>query len=169
MQLLDPSQLDTPLDYENLAKEGSALGSAAVIVIGANQSLVEVARRTLAFYREESCGKCTPCREGTPWLEAILERIEHGEGRVEDIALMTYIADMIGGKSFCPFGYAAVWGLQSNLAKFRPEFDAAIAAATELPVIPVRPTYRPDTGVPSGVTQASLSLEEKYNKPTHRR
>ena len=131
VQLLDPSQLDTPLDYENLAKQGSALGSAAVIVIGANQSLVEVARRTLAFYREESCGKCTPCREGTPWLEAILERIEHGEGRVEDIALMTYIADMIGGKSFCPFGYAAVWGLQSNLAKFRPEFDAAIAGATE--------------------------------------
>jgi len=103
------------------------------------------------------------------WAGAILERIEHGEGRVEDIALMTYIADMIGGKSFCPFGYAAVWGLQSNLAKFRPEFDAAIAAATEQPVIPVRPTYRPDTGVPSGVTQASLSLEEKYNAPTHRR
>jgi NADH-quinone oxidoreductase subunit F len=169
VQLLDPSQLDTPLDYENLAKQGSALGSAAVIVIGANQSLVEVARRTLAFYREESCGKCTPCREGTPWLEAILERIEHGEGRVEDIALMTYIADMIGGKSFCPFGYAAVWGLQSNLAKFRPEFDAAIAQATELPVIPVRPTYRPDTGVPSGVTQPSLPQEEKYNAPTVKR
>jgi NADH-quinone oxidoreductase F subunit len=169
VQLLDPSQLDTPLDYENLAKQGSALGSAAVIVIGANQSLVEVARRTLAFYREESCGKCTPCREGTPWLEAILERIEHGEGRVEDIALMTYIADMIGGKSFCPFGYAAVWGLQSNLAKFRPEFDAAIAGAHGQPVIPVRPTYRPDTGVPSGVTQPSLSLEEKYNKPSVKR
>jgi NADH-quinone oxidoreductase subunit F len=169
VQLLDPSQLDTPLDYENLAKQGSALGSAAVIVIGANQSLVEVARRTLAFYREESCGKCTPCREGTPWLEAILERIEHGEGRVEDIALMTYIADMIGGKSFCPFGYAAVWGLQSNLAKFRPEFDVAIASSHGQPVIPVRPTYRPDTGVPSGVTQPSLALEEKYNAPTHRR
>ena len=169
VQLLDPSQVDTPLDYENLAKQGSALGSAAVIVIGANQSLVEVARRTLAFYREESCGKCTPCREGTPWLEAILERIEHGEGRVEDIALMTYIADMIGGKSFCPFGYAAVWGLQSNLAKFRPEFDAAIAGAHGQPVIPVRPTYRPDTGVPSGVTEPSLSLEEKYNKPSVKR
>ena len=76
---------------------------------------------------------------------------------------MLYIADMIGGKSFCPFGYAAVWGLQSNLAKFRPEFDAAIAAATEQPVIPVRPIYRPDTGVPSGVTEPSLPLEEKYN------
>ena len=169
VQFITPDQMDVPLDYENLAKLGSALGSAGVIVIGANQSMVEIARRTVAFYREESCGKCTPCREGTPWLEAILERIEHGEGRTDDIALLTYIADMIGGKSFCPFGYAAVWGLQSNLAKFRGEFDAAIAAATELPVIPVRPTYRPDPGVPSGVTEPSLPLEEQFNAPTHRR
>lgn len=169
MQLLDASQLDVPMDFDSVAKAGSSLGAAAVIVIGKNQSLVEVARRTIAFYREESCGKCTPCREGTLWLEAILERIESGEGRVEDIALMLYIADMVGGKSFCPFGYAAIWGLQSNLAKFRPEFDAAIAAATEPPMIPVRPIYRPDTGVPSGVTEPSLPLEEKYNKPTHRR
>ncbi len=169
MQLLDASQLDVPMDFDSVAKAGSSLGAAAVIVIGKNQSLVEVARRTIAFYREESCGKCTPCREGTLWLEAILERIESGEGRVEDIALMLYIADMVGGKSFCPFGYAAIWGLQSNLAKFRPEFDAAIAAATAPPMIPVRPIYRPDTGVPSGVTEPSLPLEEKYNKPTHRR
>ena len=117
-----------------------------MIVIGKNQSMVEVARRTLAFFHEESCGKCTPCREGTGWLEKILERVERGEGRTEDIALMLYIADMIGGKSFCPFSYAAIWGLQSNLAKFRPEFDAAIAAATAKPVLPVRPIYRPDTG-----------------------
>lgn len=169
VQLLDPTQLDTPLDYESVAKQGSSLGSAAVIVIGQNQNMVELARRIVAFYREESCGKCTPCREGTPWLEAILERMERGEGRTEDIGLLTYIADMIGGKSFCPFGYAAVWSLQSNLLKFRPEFDATIAAATGMPVIPVRPTYRPDTGVPSGVTAPSLPLEEKYNAPTHRR
>ena len=169
VQFITPDQLDVPLDYENLAKLGSALGSAGVIVIGANQSMVEVARRTVAFYREESCGKCTPCREGTPWLEAILERIEHGAGRVEDIALLNYIADMIGGKSFCPFGYAAVWGLQSNLLKFRGEFDAAIAASHGQTIIPVRPTYRPDPGVPSGVTAPSLPQEEKYNAPTHRR
>ncbi|MCX7671252.1 MAG: NADH-quinone oxidoreductase subunit NuoF [Anaerolineae bacterium] len=169
VQLLDPSQIDTPLDYENIARQGSALGSAGVIVIGANQSLVEVARRTVAFYREESCGKCTPCREGVPWLEAILERIEHGQGRVEDISLMLYLADMIGGKSFCPFGYAAVWGLQSNLAKFRGEFDAAIAAATKKPIIPIRPIYRPDAGAPSGVTEPSLPLEEKYNAPTRQK
>lgn len=169
VQFITPDQLDVPLDYESLAKQGSALGSAGVIVIGANQSMVEVARRTVAFYREESCGKCTPCREGTPWLEAILERIERGEGRVEDISLMLYLADMIGGKSFCPFGYAAVWGLQSNLSKFRGEFDAAIAAAKAQPVIPIRPIYRPDAGAPSGVTEPSLPLEEKYNAPTVKR
>jgi NADH-quinone oxidoreductase subunit F len=169
VQLLDPSQLEVKLDYENVAAAGSALGSAAVIVIGANQSLVEVARRTLAFYREESCGKCTPCREGTGWLEDILERVEGGKGRPDDIALMLALADMIGGKSFCPFGYAAVWGLQSNLAKFRPEFESAISAASKTPVIPVRPIYRPDTGNPSGVTEPSLPLEEAYNKPVFRR
>jgi NADH-quinone oxidoreductase subunit F len=169
MQLLDASQLNVPLDFENIAKAGSSLGSAGVIVVGKNQDMVELARRTIAFYREESCGKCTPCREGTGWLEAILERIEHGQGRVDDIALMLYIADMVGGKSFCPFGYAAIWGLQSNLAKFRGEFDAAIAAAKEKPVIPIRPIYRPDTGVPSGVMEPSLPLEEKYNAPTMRR
>ncbi|MGQ9489863.1 MAG: NADH-quinone oxidoreductase subunit NuoF [Anaerolineae bacterium] len=169
VQLLDSTQLDTPLDYENVAKQGSSLGSAAVIVIGAHQDMVELARRTVAFYREESCGLCTPCREGVPWLEAILERIERGEGRVEDIGLLNYIADMIGGKSFCPFGYAAVWGLQSNLVKFQGEFDAAIAGAHGQPVIPIRPIYRPDAGAPSGVTEASLPLEEKYNAPTRRR
>jgi NADH-quinone oxidoreductase subunit F len=76
---------------------------------------------------------------------------------------------MIGGKSFCPFGYAAVWGLQSNLAKFRGEFDAAIANAHGQPVIPIRPIYRPDAGAPSGVSAPSLPLAEKYNAPTHRR
>ena len=128
MQLLNDTQLDTPLDFESVQAQGSGLGSAGVIVIGANQSMVEVARRTLTFYREESCGKCTPCREGTGWLEKILERVENGEGRTEDIALMLYIADLIAGKSFCPFSFASVWGLQSNIAAFRSEFDEAIAA-----------------------------------------
>jgi NADH-quinone oxidoreductase subunit F len=88
---------------------------------------------------------------------------------MDDIALMLSLADMIGGKSFCPFGYAAVWGLQSNLAKYRPEFEAAIRAASQTPTIPVRPIYRPDTGAPSGVTEPSLPLEEAYNKPVFRR
>ncbi len=169
MQLLDEAQLDTPMDFDSIAKAGSSLGAAAVIVIGKNQSMVEVARRTIAFYREESCGKCTPCREGTGWLEDILERVERGEGRTDDIALMLYITDMIAGKSFCPFSYAAVWGLQSNLAKFRPEFEEAIAHANAQPVIPIRPIYRPDAGAPSGVTEPALPLEEQYNAPTVKR
>lgn len=168
-QMVDASQLDVCLDNESLQKAGTGLGSAGVIVIGQNQSMVEIAQRTLAFFHEESCGKCTPCREGTGWLEKILARVEAGEGRTEDIALMLYIADMIGGKSFCPFSYAAIWGLQSNLAKFRPEFDAAIAAAKGKPVLPVRPIYRPDTGAPTGMTTPSLPAEEKYNEPSRRR
>jgi len=169
MQLLDESQLDVPMDFDSIGQAGSSLGAAAVIVIGKNQSMVEIARRTIAFYREESCGKCTPCREGTGWLEHILERVERGEGRTDDIALMLYIADMIAGKSFCPFSYAAVWGLQSNLARFRPEFESAIAAATAPPVIPIRPIYRPDPGAPSGVTEPALPLEEQYNVPPVKR
>jgi NADH-quinone oxidoreductase F subunit len=169
MQLLDENQIDTPMDFDAVAKQGSSLGAAAVIVIGKNTSMVELARRTIAFYREESCGKCTPCREGTGWLEDILERVERGEGKTDDIALMLYITDMIAGKSFCPFSYAAVWGLQSNLAKFRPEFEEAIANASSQPVIPIRPVYRPDPGAPSGVTSPALPLEEKFNQPTVKR
>jgi NADH-quinone oxidoreductase F subunit len=169
MQLLDSSQLEVTMDFESVQKAGSSLGAAAVIVIGKNQSMVELARRTVAFYREESCGKCTPCREGTGWLEDILERVENGAGRTEDLALMLYIADMIAGKSFCPFSFAAVWGLQSTLAKFRSEFDAAIASASETSVIPVRPNYRPDAGSSSGVTTPVLPMEEQFNAPMVRR
>ena len=154
MKMLTVDQMDTPLDYEAVAAAGSMLGSAGVIAIDANQSMVEVARRTLGFYREESCGKCTPCREGTGWLENILIRIEEGGGREKDLALMQTITTFISGKSFCPFGDAAVWGLQSNLAKFGGEFVDHIQKTNpqELgPIIPIRPIYRPDSGQPSAL------------------
>ena len=149
MKLLTADQLDTPLDYEAVAEAGSSLGSAGVIVIDETQSMVEIARRTLGFYREESCGKCTPCREGTTWLENILIRFEEGGGRIKDIDLLEHITTFIAGKSFCPFGEAAVWGLQSNLAKFRGEFIEYVEETNpdEIgPIIPIRPTYRPDAG-----------------------
>ncbi len=161
MKLLTADQLDTPLDYEAVAAAGSALGSAGVIVIDERTSMVEVARRTLSFYREESCGKCTPCREGTGWLEDILLRVEAGGGREQDLALMERVTKFIAGKSFCPFGDAAVWGLQSNLAKFRNEFISHIEATNpqELgPVIPIRPIYRPDVEEPSGIRTSTIPL-----------
>ena len=159
MKLLTADQFDTQMDYESVAEAGSALGSAGVIVIDESQSMVEVARRTLSFYREESCGKCTPCREGTTWLENILLRIEQGGGREKDLALMEYIASFITGKSFCPFGDAAVWGLQSNIAKFSGEFVDFIEATNPEdtgPVLPIRPIYRPDTELPSQLHNSAI-------------
>jgi NADH-quinone oxidoreductase subunit F len=162
MKILTADQLDTPLDYESVAEAGSLLGSAGVIVIDERTSMVEVARRTLGFYREESCGKCTPCREGTAWLEKILIRIEEGAGRGKDLELMEYIARNIAGKSFCPFGEAAVWGLQSNLIKFRGEFLDHIEQTnpSELgPEIPIRPIYRPDVNQSSGLRDSIFPQE----------
>jgi NADH-quinone oxidoreductase subunit F len=159
MKLLTADQLDTPLDYEAVQEAGSLLGSAGIVVMDERANMVEVARRTLAFYREESCGKCTPCREGTGWLETILMRIEEGGGRQKDLALMEHIASFIAGKSFCPFGDAAVWGLQSSLAKFRGEFIELIETTNpdEVgPVLPIRHIYRPDTEESSGLHDSSL-------------
>lgn len=161
MKLLTPDQLDTPMDYEAIAGAGSLLGSAGVVVIDERTPMVAVARRTLSFYREESCGKCTPCREGTGWLEEILLRMEQGGGRVKDIDLLDHITRFIAGKSFCPFGEAAVWGLQSNIAKFRPDFVSYIERTnpdSDLPIIPIRPIYRPDSGRPSSLNDSALSL-----------
>jgi NADH-quinone oxidoreductase subunit F len=159
MKLLTADQLDTPLDYEAVAAAGSLLGSAGIIVMDDRQLMVEVARRTLSFYREESCGKCTPCREGTGWLEDILLRIEAGGGRDKDLELMERIAKFIAGKSFCPFGDAAVWGLQSNLAKFRNDFIEHIQRTNPEslgPEIPIRPIYRPDEGQSSPLRESTL-------------
>jgi NADH-quinone oxidoreductase subunit F len=171
MKLLTPDQMDTPLDYEAIQAAGSLLGSAGVIVIDERTPMVQVARRTLSFYREESCGKCTPCREGTTWLEDILIRMENGGGRIKDIDLLDHITKFIAGKSFCPFGEAAVWGLQSNIAKFRPDFVNYIEQTNpefELPVLPIRPIYRPDSGQPSVARDAALELvgESVLNRDT---
>jgi NADH-quinone oxidoreductase subunit F len=169
MKLLTADQMDTPLDYEAVQAAGSLLGSAGIIVIDERASMIEVARRTLAFYREESCGKCTPCREGTGWLEEILLRIEHGGGRERDLPLMEQITRFIAGKSFCPFGDAAVWGLQSNLAKFRGDFIAHIDQTNpeEIgPVIPIRPIYRPDQGAPSVLRDSAIPIVGET--PLHR-
>ena len=85
--------------------------------------MVRNALVTLEFFEHESCGKCTPCREGTWWAVKVLERIEHGEGRPEDLDLMLDIADGIDGRSFCPLGDAASWALRSNVKLFREEFE----------------------------------------------
>ncbi len=120
--MLGPDKLDIPLDYESVAAAGSMLGSAGVIVLDDQTCIVAATLRMTEFYRDESCGKCTPCREGTFWLAQLLERLEAGEGRESDIDLLTDICDNIAGKSFCPLGDAATSCIVSSIKLFRDEY-----------------------------------------------
>ena len=114
---------DVAMDFESLKDAGTMLGSGAVVFMDDTTCMVRNALVTTEFFEHESCGKCTPCREGTWWAVKILERIEHGEGRQEDLDLMLNIADGIDGRSFCPLGDAASWALRSNVKLFREEFE----------------------------------------------
>jgi NADH-quinone oxidoreductase subunit F len=114
------------LDFEALKEAGTMLGSGAVVFMDDTTCMVRNALITTRFFEHESCGKCTPCREGTWWAVKVLERIEEGEGRQEDMDLLLDIADGIDGRSFCPLGDAASWALRSNVKLFRDEFQAHV-------------------------------------------
>jgi NADH-quinone oxidoreductase subunit F len=120
--LLSPDKLDTPLDFESIAAAGSMLGSGGVIVLDEDTCIVGAVLRMSEFYRDESCGKCTPCREGTYWMVELLERLEHGHGRENDVPLLLDICDNISGKSFCPLGDAATSPITSSISLFRDEY-----------------------------------------------
>jgi NADH-quinone oxidoreductase subunit F len=118
-----PDQLDVQLDFDSVQAAGSFLGSAAVIVVDERACMVQLALRAEKFYMHESCGKCTPCREGTRWLVGLLERIETGEGTQADLDLVVEVCDRIEGKSLCALGDFAVWCVGSYVEKFRDEFQ----------------------------------------------
>lgn len=117
-----PDQIDTPLDYESIAAAGSMLGSGAVIVISDKTCMVWVIERLIHFYKHESCGKCTPCREGTGWLEQIISNIEHGHGKPGELEKIESLCNNILGRTVCPLGDAAVMPIQSSLKLFRDEW-----------------------------------------------
>ncbi|HEX4955631.1 MAG TPA: NADH-quinone oxidoreductase subunit NuoF [Thermoanaerobaculia bacterium] len=117
------------LDFDTMAKAGSMLGSAAVMVLDETTDMVRVAYRFAKFFAHESCGQCTPCREGTNWLELILHRILDGHGQPRDIDLIDSVAKQIGGNSLCALGDAAVGPARSIVQKFRHEFLAKMPAA----------------------------------------
>lgn len=124
--ILDESKLDVGMDFESLQQAGSLLGSAGVIVMDETTCMVSAALNLLHFYWHESCGKCTPCREGTGWFVKTLHRIEEGHGRLEDIDLLLDVLDNIRGKTFCPFGDAAVTPVDSMIKVFRDDFEQHI-------------------------------------------
>jgi len=118
-----PEHLDVKLDFEEVAKAGSMLGSGGVTVMDDSTCMVWAATNLLHFFQHESCGKCTPCREGSFWLHRILQRIEMGKGRMEDLDLMENLSNNIGGKTICAFGDAAISPVLSTLKYFRQEYE----------------------------------------------
>jgi len=114
--------MDCTLDFDSIAKAGSMLGSGAVIVMDETVCMVRALERLSYFYFEESCGQCTPCREGTGWMYRIIHRIEHGQGRPEDLDLLNSVAGRIGGHTICALGDAAAMPVQSFLKHFGDEF-----------------------------------------------
>jgi NADH-quinone oxidoreductase subunit F len=129
--VLLPEDLDLAYDFDTMAKAGSMLGSGAIIVVDDSNSVVDVALKTAKFYRHESCGKCTPCREGTNWTVKMLERIDSGEATPMDLDIMAAVQENIIGNCLCVLGDAMAMPVGSMIAKFRGEFEAHIEAARE--------------------------------------
>src|SRR5215210_5046791 len=113
---------DVRMDYEGIVAAGSMVGSGGFIVMDETVDIFESTKNLIEFYKHESCGWCTPCREGTDWLVKIFKRIARGEGRPEDARLILDLCDNIEGKSFCPLGDAAAWPIQSAIKKFPEDF-----------------------------------------------
>ena len=124
--ILMPDQIDTHIDYESIAAAGSMAGSGGVVVIDDRTCMVQLALRVAEFYRHESCGKCTPCREGTRWGVDIIRRIEMGEARQGELDLLLNVCDRILGKCLCPLGDAMAMPVASYVTHFRDEFQRHI-------------------------------------------
>ncbi len=120
---LTPDKIDVGLDYESLTTVGSMLGSGAIIVFNEDACIVWVIMKLIHFFRHESCGKCTPCREGTAWLEQVIKRIEHGKGQPGDIEKIEEVCGNILGRTICPLGDAAVMPIQSAIKHWRDEWQ----------------------------------------------
>ena len=116
------TMMDCTMDYDSIAKAGSMLGSGAVIVMDETRCMVKSLLRLSSFYSHESCGQCTPCREGTGWLWRLVNRLEHGHGKTEDLALLDSVAENIMGRTICALGDAAAMPVRGMLKHFRDEF-----------------------------------------------
>jgi NADH-quinone oxidoreductase subunit F len=139
--VLTPDEIDVPMDFDSLAKIGSMLGSAGVIVFDDTVSMVEALLVVIRFYAHESCGQCTPCREGTAWLEKIVWRILDGHGRDGDADNIDRIAHNIVGNTICPLGDAAALPVISFVTKFRGEFEEWVRKGQPVESIPMRATH----------------------------
>ena len=138
MGFLTEAELDTPLDFDSLQKVGClGLGTAAVVVIDEKTSMIDVLYNACRFFAHESCGQCTPCREGTHWAVSMLERIKAGRGRLADLELLLEIGDSIGilsGTTICGLADGAAWPVKNAVKKFRAEFEEYVRGGRRDPV-----------------------------------
>jgi NADH-quinone oxidoreductase subunit F len=121
--VLKADEIEVAMDFDSIAQAGSMLGSAGTIVMDDSTCMVWMAQKLTYFYKHESCGKCSPCREGTGWMLRLLQRIEDGHGSEKDLDTLLNVTDSIAGKTLCPFGDAAIAPPQSTLNKFRAEYE----------------------------------------------
>lgn len=133
----DDKALDTPMDYENVPSVGAQLGSASIIVIDDSVSMDWLINKTVRFFKHESCGKCTPCREGTYWMEHLTERIHHGQAKWDDVILLQDVATGIKGKCLCALGDFSTEAVISSIQRFRSDFEAVAPGAPTQVAVPV--------------------------------
>jgi NADH-quinone oxidoreductase subunit F len=144
--ILLPDQLDVPASFDDVAKAGSLLGSAGIIVMDETTCMVWAAQNLLHFYKHESCGKCTPCREGADWLHKLLSKIERGDGEMRDLDLLLSVSNNIVGKTLCAFGDAAATPALTTLKLFRGEYEQHIRESR----CPVPAEWRTSAAVAAG-------------------
>jgi NADH-quinone oxidoreductase subunit F len=116
-------EIDVAMDFDSLAARGTMAGSAGVIVMDETTCMVEALASAAHFFADESCGQCSPCREGTGWILKVMNRLRRGEGRPEDLEALLSAASRMEGKTICVFADAAAWPVQSYITKFRSEFE----------------------------------------------
>jgi NADH-quinone oxidoreductase subunit F len=119
--------IDAPMDFDGLKELGSGLGTAGVIVMDKSTDVVRAISRISYFYKHESCGQCTPCREGTGWMWRVMERLREGNSSSEEIDMLHQVTKQVEGHTICALGDAAAWPIQGLIRHFRPELERRIA------------------------------------------
>ena len=129
--MITPEALDAPITYEGLKPFGSDMGSGSVVILDETVDIVWAARKMAKFFEHESCGKCTPCREGTFWMYNLLERIDEGKGSEADIKTLVSVANQIKGRTLCALGEFAVNPIAGTFLHFANEYQAKVTESTE--------------------------------------
>jgi NADH-quinone oxidoreductase subunit F len=145
--MLTPDHIDIPMTYEDLAAAGTMLGTGTPMMFDHTTSVVKAVTRWLEFYKHESCGKCTPCREGTYWITGVLEKFEHGKGKEEELEVISDVCGQIAGRSFCALGDAAATPFPGAMKYFADEFREATRTSADASFPPSATTIFDKAGV----------------------